>query len=191
MVPSLLLLSALAGCREDLTQVVVVLQSDVAVPTEADGIQTMVGEGPFAPTQFDGRSFFGADFLRGGFPLSVGVTSAGNASNFSMNVQLFSKFGLQGSLIVVNRSITDVRFVEEKTMMVVVPLLRACACQGTACPSPGNPQCDAINQPPLLPFDPEVAPPSQSPNGPFQTGSPPLRQEDTGLSVAVAGGPSS
>ena len=46
MLPPLLLLSALAGCRESLTQVVVVLQSDLVIPTETDGMQTAVMDGP-------------------------------------------------------------------------------------------------------------------------------------------------
>ena len=187
---SVLLLSALAGCRDDLTQVVVVLQSDLVVPTDTDGIQVMVGPGPIAPSTFQPNVFFGSDLLSGNFPRSFGVTSGGSTSSFSANIQLMRGFS-QGvpPLIVVNRSVTDVRFVEEQTMMVLVPLLRACACQGTACPSPGDPQCDAINQPALQPFDPEVAPPSMpNLNGGFNGGPPPARQGDPVLSVAVAGG---
>jgi hypothetical protein len=44
--------------------------------------------------------------------------------------------------------------------MVVLPLLRVCKCDGTSCPNPGNPDCDNIARPAVLPFDPEVAPPS-------------------------------
>src|SRR5262245_5870426 len=88
-VPLLSLLSVVTGCREDLTQVVVVLQSDLVVPTEADGIQTRVTDGPFAPDQSGfGPGFFGGGLLTSGFPLSFGVNTGGQSSTFSFNVQL-------------------------------------------------------------------------------------------------------
>ena len=43
--------------------------------------------------------------------------------------------------------------------MLVVPMMRACACQGTSCPGPGNPDCDELHAPALQPFDPAVTPP--------------------------------
>jgi hypothetical protein len=46
-------------------------------------------------------------------------------------------------------------------MMLVLPLLKECACVGSTCPTPGtNPNCDNIDKPAVVPFDPEVAPPS-------------------------------
>ena len=152
MLPPLLLLSALAGCRESLTQVVVVLQSDLMIPTETDGMQTAVMDGPLPPVPNSG---FGVG-LTGGFPFAFGVTSGGVTSSFSFTVQLTRGFNT-GTLpsIVVSRTVSDIRFVDEQTMMLVVPLLRACACQGTSCPSPGNPMCDAVDRPALLPFDPD------------------------------------
>jgi hypothetical protein len=172
LLPPLLLLSALAGCRDSLTQVVVVLQSDLVVPTETDGVQTAVVEGPLPPGPNSG---FGVG-LTSAFPLAFGVTSGGITSTFSFTVQLTRGFnsGTGLPLIVVNRTVSDIRFVDEQTMMLVVPLLRACACQGTSCPSPGNPMCDAIDRPALLPFDPAVAPPSVSGSGlVFSVGNPP------------------
>ena len=32
-------------------------------------------------------------------------------------------------------------------------MMRACACQGTSCPGPGNPDCDELHAPALQPFD--------------------------------------
>jgi hypothetical protein len=160
----LILLAAVAGCHDPLTQVVVVFQSDLEIPTETDGIEILASSGPFAPVS--GTVGFNAEApLPGGdFPLSIGVDSAGATSTFSMTVQLLRGFTNSnpqaGPLIVVNRTITDIRFVDQKTMMMVVPLLRVCACQGTSCPGPGNPQCDSIETPMLLPFDAAVAPPS-------------------------------
>jgi hypothetical protein len=176
-VSTLLLLAVLAGCK-DLTQVVVVLQSDLVVPTETDGIQTVVGGGP-SPTDTGGfpSGIFGAGPLTTGFPLSFGVNSVGMSSSFSFNVQLMKGFNSgQPTLIVVHRTVTDVRFVDDQTMMLVVPLMRVCACQGTSCPAPGNPACDAIDQPALQPFDPAVAPPSVMGGGGVGNFTPPVRQ---------------
>lgn len=157
----LLLLSVLAGCRDDLTQVVVVIQSDLVVPTETDSIQTLLAEGPLPPDPGGFNGFGGSGPLAPSFPLSFGVKSDGHTPSFSFNVQLMKGFNSGNpSLIVVKRTITDVRFVDEQTLMLVVPLLRACACQGTSCPAPGDPQCDGIDQPTLQPFDPAIAPPS-------------------------------
>jgi hypothetical protein len=177
----LLLSPALAGCRDSLSQVVVVLQSDLVVPTDADGIQTVVVGGPVAPSSTDFGAFFGSGQLTSGFPLSFGVNSGGETSSFSFTVQLLDGFFTGQPLIVVNRSVTDVRFVEEQTMMVVIPLLRACACQGTSCPSPGNPMCDAVDRPALVPFDPAVAPPSMMNGNGSTTTSPPVRHVEVGF----------
>jgi len=156
-------MAALAGCHDPLTQVVVVFQSDLDVPTETDGLGIFASEGPFAPDSNAASVNSGAPLLGSHFPLSIGVDSAGATQTFSMTVQLFQGFASsQGTppLIVVNRTVTDIRFVDQQTMMLVLPLLRACACQGTSCPSPGDPQCDNIDRPPLQPFNDAVAPPS-------------------------------
>ena len=42
LVASLPLLAVLAGCQDPLTEVVIVFQSDIVVPAEADSIQTAV-----------------------------------------------------------------------------------------------------------------------------------------------------
>ena len=169
LVASLPLLAVLAGCQNPLTEVVIVFQSDVAVPAEADSIQTAVAEGPFSPAS--GGAFFSGGGLIGAFPVSIGVTSAGRTSSFSITARLTLGFNSPQLLsIVVDRTVTDIRFVDEQTMMLVVDLPRVCACQGTSCPSPGNPLCDNIDRPALQPFDPAVAPPSTMMTGGIPTG---------------------
>jgi hypothetical protein len=158
---SLLLLASLAGCHDPLTEVVLVVQSDLEVAAETDGVFVFASDGPFAPdSRAAGLSSGGP--LAGDFPLSLGINSAGGTSTFSITVELLKGFSsLQPApLIVVNRTVTDIRFVDQQTMMLVLPLLRACACQGTSCPAPGNPLCDNIDKPALQPFDPTIAPPS-------------------------------
>jgi hypothetical protein len=154
----LLLMLSLAGCRDDLTQVVLVIQSDLSVPADVDGIDVSAVPGPFAPSA---NQFFSGGQLTAGFPLSVGFLSSGQTTSFSLVVRLFrGVFTASTPALVVSRTVTDVRFADQRTMMLVLPMRRVCACQGTTCPIPGNPECDNIDQPALQPFDPAVAPPS-------------------------------
>jgi hypothetical protein len=159
------LLAAAAGCRDDVTEVVVVLEGDLRIPTEADGLFVAMNAGPQAPT----GGFATSSVISGlAFPLSFGFTSEGTSPSFSITVQ-FVHGVTQGVVptIVVSRTITDIRFVDQKTMMLVVPFLHVCACMGTSCPQPGDPNCDSIQTPVLKPFDPALAPPSTMMNQPF------------------------
>jgi hypothetical protein len=148
----------LAGCNDDLTQVVLVVQSDLMVPSEVDGVDITSIEGAFAPPVGPFLSFGGTP---GSFPLSVGFQSGGATRSFSTVVRLFrGVFQSSSPTLVISRTVTDVRFVEGQTMMLVFPLNRVCACDGTTCPDLGNPDCDNLDAPELLPFDPAIAPPS-------------------------------
>jgi hypothetical protein len=89
---SLLLLAALAGCHDPLTQVVVVFQSDLDIPTETDGLGILASDGPFAPDANAAGVNSGAPLLDSHFPLSIGVSSAGATSTFSMTVLLLHGF---------------------------------------------------------------------------------------------------
>ena len=167
LLPALVLLAAVAGCRDDVTEVVVVLDGDLRIPTETDGMLVSMNAGPAAPA---GGLGLGTSSVISGlaFPLSFGFTSEGTSPSFSITVQFVH--GLtQGVVptIVVSRTITDIRFVDQQTMMLVVPFLHACACMGTSCPQPGDPNCDSIQTPVLKPFDPALAPPSTMMNQPF------------------------
>jgi hypothetical protein len=181
-------LLVLAGCHEDLTQVVLVVQSDLAVPSDVDGMDVVAIEGPFAPPVGPFFNQFGQTLVP--FPLSVGFQSGGMTRSFSAVVRLI-RGAFSSPTLVVSRTVTDVRFVDQQTTMLLFPMTRACACQGTSCPSPGNPECDNMDNPELLPFDPAVAPPSTmmgatpGGGGPVSTGtggsvgtppSPPPRQ---------------
>jgi len=151
----------LAGCHDDFTQVALVIQSDLQVPADVDAMDVAAIQGPFAPPV---NQFFGTGSI-GPFPLSVGFESGGSTPNFSITVRLFRGVGtLAQPTLVVSRTVTDIRFVEGGSMMLVLPMNRECACVGTSCPSPGNPNCDNLDDPTLLPFDPAVAPPSSTMN---------------------------
>jgi len=156
--PATLALLLLAGCRADLTEVALVVQSDLQVPADVEAMDVASVDGPFAPPV---NPFFGGTGVPlTPFPLSVAFASGGKTASFSVTVRLFRAVTTGTPVLVVSRTVTDIRFVSGQTMMLVLPMNRACACQGTSCPSPGDPECDNIEQPTLEPFDPAVAPPS-------------------------------
>jgi hypothetical protein len=161
LLPALVLLAAVVGCRDDVTEVVVVLESDLLVPADTDVLLVTINPGPVPPT--GGSALIGTvePIIGLSFPLSIGFTSQGTTTSFSITLQLqHAGTDPAHSTIVVSRTITDIRFVDQQTMMLVVPFLRACACMGTTCPSPGDPNCENIQTPVLKPFDPALAPPS-------------------------------
>lgn len=151
-----LALAFAAGCN-DLTQVVLVVESDLEAPEDVDGFDLIFTPGPIAPVP---GQFFGSNQLQD-FPLSVGFESQSVTASFSIVARLF-KFSQAATehLLVVTRTVSDVRFVDGETRMLVLTLPRACACEGTSCPLPGNPACDNLINPTLQAFDPNVAPPS-------------------------------
>ena len=136
-VTRLLPLLVLAGCHGDLTQVVLVVQSDLSVPSDVDGMDVSTIEGPFAPPVVPFFNQFGQTLPP--FPLSVGFQSGGVTRSFSAVVRLVRNAFSTTPTLVVSRTVTDVHFVDQQTMMLVFPMTRACACQGTACPDPAIP----------------------------------------------------
>lgn len=156
-------LLSLGGCHRDLTQVVLVIESDLDVPAEAEAMDVTSVEGPFAPPS--NPFFTGSGVPLAPFPLSVGFESGGKTTSFSLTVRLFKGLNTTNPFLVISRTVTDIRFVPDKTMMLVLTMNRECACQGTSCPAVGNPACDNIDKPDLQPFDSAVAPPSSMING--------------------------
>jgi len=158
------------------TEVVVVMQSDLTVPGETDGLQLSIAVGASAPQPNGVQSLNVAIPLSASptFPAEIGIDAGPMTANFSMTAQLLH--GLTGTVpanIVVSRSVTDVQFVAHTRLMLVLPLMRACACQGTTCPGPGNPDCDAIVGPTLQPVDPALVPPGMlAPFGTFEISPP-------------------
>jgi len=162
------LLFTLAGCHDDPTEVALVIESDLIIPSDIDGLDVTATSGAFAPSV---PSFFvGSGPLVDLFPLSIGFISYGSTDTFSFVVRLFhGVFQTSPPTLVISRTVTNVHFVDQRTMMLVLELPRACACTGSTCPTPdADPQCANIESPTLLPFDPLVAPPStrMAPNGP-------------------------
>jgi hypothetical protein len=161
-----------AGCRRDVTEVALVVQSDLAVPADVEAMDVASIAGPFAPPA---SAFFGNGQTLAPFPLSVGFESGGMTNTFSVTVRLFKGVTSPSAAVVVSRTVTDIRFVSDERMMLVLPMNRACACQGTSCPGPGDPECDNIDQPTLQPFDSAVAPPSSTLGDTGMGGGGPIR----------------
>ena len=69
----LLPLLVLAGCHEDITQVVLVVQSDLSVPSDVDGMDVSTIEGSFAPPVVPFFNQFGRTLPL--FPLSLALAS--------------------------------------------------------------------------------------------------------------------
>jgi hypothetical protein len=158
----LVLVGALAGCHDPVTEVVVVMPSDLEFPGDAENMSISYNTGPLPPMIGGfGRATQGTPLFGLTSPLSLGFASGGEASSFSLTIQLFHGVNQVGMPnIVISRTVTDIRFLEQKIMMLTLPLLRACACAGTSCPSTDNPDCSSLNHPALQPFDRTVAEPS-------------------------------
>jgi hypothetical protein len=145
------------GCYDDVTEVVVAITSDLTPGTEVDTIAINYEQGNLTPSMFS-LGFMAQINGASRFPMSVAFTSTEDGpKSFSIAVQL-TKFDGFEQFIVASRKATAIEFVPQQTLMLVLPMLRACACQGTTCPNPGNPDCDDMVDPALLPLDPEVAP---------------------------------
>jgi hypothetical protein len=156
------LLALLAGCHDPITEVLLVVTSDLAIPTDVDFASISAVPGSSAGVGDVRGPMFGVPV--GQFPISMGV-QASQTEVFSARVQLF--LSANPIAVVVSRNVTAVRFVHGEVRMLVVPMKRACACQGTSCPLPGtNPDCDDLESPQTVPLDPKIAPPpGQTPPG--------------------------
>jgi hypothetical protein len=88
------------------------------------------------------------------FPFLVAITPDAQLHPFDLNVQMRPGDGSQ--VVIVVRNVRDVAFVATERRMFVMPLHAKCACQGTSCPGPGDPDCDDLRAPALLPLDERV-----------------------------------
>ena len=133
-----------------MTEVVIVLESDLAIPAEVDAYDFASIDGPFAPApspSFDSTRPLGA------FPQTLSFWPGAQPVDFSVVVRLF-KDVYHGTtpMLIASRTVTDIRFVAGQSMMLPLPIARACTCQGTSCPTAGDPQCDNIDRPALQPY---------------------------------------
>ena len=147
-----------AACQDDLTEVLVILDSDLRAGLDVDSVMFVPQIGGGTPQQFDSCTASGAV---GSFPLSMAFVSDGDTKIFSVRIELSRSFQQPTS----TRLVTNVRFTPDQLRMLVVPMKAACACVGTSCPAPGsNPDCDRMDNPETIPFDANLAP-TPNPNG--------------------------
>jgi len=129
-----------AGCVDaHVTQVLMVVESDIDAQ-EAILLVSPLDREDSRPSQSAAR-----------FPYLVVITPDAQMHPFGLNVQMRPGDGSQ--LIIIARNVRDVAFVAGQRLMFVMPLNARCVCQGTSCPDPGDPDCDDLRAPALLPLD--------------------------------------
>jgi hypothetical protein len=156
-------LAVLAGCAPPPgpTEIVMVLQSDFEPPSEFNGLLMSFTLGELAPPPNDPETVNISWNVPASvdLPIVILLEPGPMRPTFSMTVTLLHGLSPGSvSTILVRRSILAVQFALRQRAMLVVPLLRACACEGTSCPGPGNPDCDELHAPALQPLDPAVTP---------------------------------
>jgi hypothetical protein len=114
---------ALTACGEDLTEIVVVVTTDAAVPADLTSVKITV-VGPSGDTDFDQTTMVTS---RGQFPLTLSLTPADRLNNVSVRV---TGTGPGGSIV--REATTD--FIEGRSLLLHMPLRSGCA---------DNTNCDA------------------------------------------------
>jgi len=129
------------GCHAPVTEIVLVVDSDLAIPTEIDGL-TINGAG--APIQ--------VDLNAGGVvvPATLGLLPTGdNPPPFAVSAQATR----QGQ-VVASRHATNVRFVHGQRRVLLLSLVRDCACFAPPCAANPDPLCADLDDPALPVLDP-------------------------------------
>jgi hypothetical protein len=152
-----LALLAATGCHDPVTEIVLVVDTDVAIPAEASSLELELATpaGVFTLAySFDGAA------AGTKFPATVGLVpgDAAGYGPFDLTATL-TRGPLTGSnTVVVRREVFGLRFVRGATRALFLSLGRACACQGTTCPEALTPSCADLHAPTLTPFDPAQLP---------------------------------
>ena len=132
---------AVSGCHEPVTEILLVVDSDLAVPAEIDGL-TINGAG--APIQVDLNAAGVA------LPATLGLLPTGdNPPPFSVSAQATR----QGQ-VVASRHATNVQFVHGQRRVLLLSLVRACACLAPPCAANTDPACADLDSPALPVLDP-------------------------------------
>jgi hypothetical protein len=147
------------GCRNSVTEIVLVVDSELAVPDEIARVGVVLdgaAAGPEAGSEID------YDLTGQALPATLGLLPAGDgAQPFSVEVRGERADGG----IVVRMAASGVRFVGGQNLMLVLPLRRACACAQPDCPISSAPGCETLAAPVLPPFSPDAVPPHATPDG--------------------------
>jgi hypothetical protein len=130
-----------SGCQDPVTEIVLVVDSDLAVPTEIDGL-TINGAG--APIAVDLKT---AGVV---LPATLGLLPTGdNPPPFTVSAQATH----QGQ-VVASRHATNVRFIHGQRRALLLSLVRACACLAPPCAANTDSLCADLDDPALPVLDP-------------------------------------
>ena len=113
---ALVVLAALAGCGDDVTEIVVVVDSDLLVPDEVRSLNVRI-EDPQGDAQAVNGSLTGA----GGFPRTVGIVYEGGR----LGPVTVTASALDGSTVRVERTARTF-FQQDRVVMLRIDLLRTC-----------------------------------------------------------------
>jgi hypothetical protein len=157
--------TVLAGCFDDPTEVVVVLDTDAKLGTDYQDVQLCFSSGMEAHA--DGTKW----------PATVGVRRMGPTQTFTVLVKMntIPSFGTCNSGLrpggmnsalppFDTRTAKDVEFVDGQMRSLFLPLLRACACVDAAgmpttnCVHALDPDCQDLSNPKLSDFDEDNLP---------------------------------
>ncbi|HEV3032938.1 MAG TPA: hypothetical protein VG319_14920 [Polyangia bacterium] len=141
------LVAASAGCFSDPTEVVVVVDTDAVSFVDFQQIKYQLG---FSPN-LGGTSAVGnpepMPSTLGLTPSSPGATTG--ATTFDVVVTFAGNMGQP----FLQRKVSNIRFVPDQVRALFIPILKACACNGTNCPHALDDGCRDITAPVLTSFD--------------------------------------
>jgi hypothetical protein len=150
--------AAAGGCSKSVTEIVLVVDSDLVVPDEIARVGVVLG-GATAAT--DAGTEIRYDLTGQALPVTLGLLPGNAGQPFSVEVRGERADGG----IVVRMAATGVRFVDSQNLMLELPLRRACACAQPDCPISSAPGCATLVAPVLPPFSPDAIPPHVTPDG--------------------------
>jgi hypothetical protein len=135
---------AMAGCGAPVgpTEMRISIQSDLGAPEPIHALFLSL-EGSPSP---------GWGWNPQALPFLLAVTPDAQRRPFSISVHLSSAEADPDGLFLV-RNLRDVSFVGGEVRMLVLSMPGKCACHGTSCPSPGDPDCDDLIAPATTPID--------------------------------------
>ena len=148
---------AAVGCHDPVTEIVLVLDTDLAIPAEANSLEIELAT---PAGTFDSSYSFDGAAAGVKFPATLALVpgDAAGYGPFDLTATL-TRGQLAGTnTLVVRRKVFGLRFVRGATRALFLTLGRACACQGTTCPEALTPSCADLTTPTLTPFDPAQLP---------------------------------
>jgi len=156
---------ALAGCFDDPTQIVVVVDTDAKPGSDFTQVEFLTstidepggaGQGPIAFSNGDA------------WPVTLAVNPLSAVPSFTVQVRLVAgkpmSFDPNGGIAFSTRTAKDVRFVAGQRSVLFIPMLRSCACVDasgmpiTSCARALDPDCKDLSDPPVSELDEDHLP---------------------------------